>query len=105
MSGAYSSQYEAKLLALALVNYGESIVDCKETVVSLMKRVEIDSIGYPGHDAPWQPSVSWARESKGILSNTKDILASAMSKKKKKLAHKKRVESAVGNGQHHAVFL
>jgi len=74
------------LLALALVNYGESIVDGKETVMSLMKRVEIDSIGYPGHDAPWQPPVSWARESKGILSNTKENLALAM--------------SAAGNGKH-----
>ena len=62
-SGAYSSQYEVQLLALALVNYGESVVDGKETVMSLMQQVEADSIGYPGLYAPWKPPVSWARQS------------------------------------------
>jgi hypothetical protein len=66
-SDAYSFQYEVKLLALALVNYGESIVDGRETVVSLMKRVAIDSIGYPGLNVPWQPPVSWIRKGRGIL--------------------------------------
>ena len=78
-SGAYSSHYEVKLLALALVNYGESIVDGKETVMSLMQQVEADSIGYPGHYAPWQPPVSWIRKGRGILDNAKDMLTAATS--------------------------
>ena len=68
-SGAYSSQYEVKLLALTLVNYGESIVDGKETVMSLMQQVEADSIGYPVYNSPWQPPVSWSRKGRGILDN------------------------------------
>jgi hypothetical protein len=74
------------LIALTLVKYGESIVDGNETVMSLMQRVEADSIGYPGHNAPWQPPVSWIREDRGILDNAKDMLTAAT--------------SAAGNGKH-----
>ncbi len=70
-SGAYSSQHEAQLLALALVNYGESVVDGKETVMSLMQQVEADSIGYPGHNVPWQPPVSRIRKAGASLTTPK----------------------------------
>ena len=78
-SGAYSSQYEVKLLALALVNYGESIVDDKETGMSLMQWVETNSIGYPGHNAPWQPLMTRIREGLGILDHVKDMPSAAKS--------------------------
>jgi hypothetical protein len=84
-SGAYSSQYEVKLLALTLVNYGESIVDGKGTAMSLMQQVEADSIGYPGHNFRWQPPVSWIRQGRGILDNAKGMLTT--------------VTSATGNGK------
>ena len=78
-SDAYSFQYEFKLLALALVNYGESIVDDKETGMSLMQWVETNSIGYPGHNAPWQPLMTRIREGLGILDHAKDMPSAAKS--------------------------
>ena len=70
-SGAYSSHYEVKLLALTLLNYGESVVDGKKTAMSLMQRVKANSIEYSGYNAPWQPPVSWNREGQGIVDNAK----------------------------------
>ena len=54
--------------------------------MSLMQRVEADSVGYPGHNAPWQPPVSWNREGQGIVVNAKDMFTAAT--------------SAAGNGKH-----
>ncbi len=78
-TGAYGTSHEVTLLALAYVQYAESVVDGIATVKILLSKIIELSQDYPGHDHPWRPPDSWRREDQDFIDNAKSILTYATS--------------------------